>query len=301
MNSSSEQLRNAGFYASRRPGRDVGIEQDARGSEGWRPEAATPSQKRPIAELAGLGKEESFRGGTLSPTVGPQSGRSKTCQILTSCAKGHPLHQTLPHISSMLAPQSGWESFLDGRLNQVYCERCQTWQVVESETEFLDPWRGLFVTVLAPSKVKQWASLESEVPSRLTRALERHSLAKDSPYVMRLVFGLQDLRKKLALWEAGLDDSLIEVVRLQALQSQGGGQARNASGDRAIPELTCVDLQRSRLSLSMGLGGDGQPKALHLPLQQYEILVQRRAGLEQQLPALFKAPFVDVRRYLTRA
>lgn len=214
------------------------------------------------------------------------------------CPKGHKIVGRFPQRVPTLLSHEEISHLLEHQTGVVACAPCGKRYQLEREGTLLDPVRGHFVQVVSASRLADWATLEGQVEGSFQAACQRHHVDPTAPFVKRLVFGLEGLRHKLGLWEVGLDDALVEVVRLQAFQMQS---ARGGQTSRTPPALLAVDLEHARLTLHWPQEAETKGRVLHLPFQQYEMLVARRSALEKQLPGLFVRPFVDVRRFLTRA
>lgn len=208
-----------------------------------------------------------------------------------TCPAGHPLELFMPSLDSEDTPD--WTQQLDVGWSVGSCAMCRRVYRVERDGYWLDAARGVFVLILRPSLQPQWASLEAQVQSKLLQVCRVQRVLVERLTRTRLVFGMAGLQQKLALWEAGFDDRLLEVIRLQAFQRQAAVVGPNV---RIPPTLQQIELARARLSLHWPQVPEAKGKVIHLPLQQYELLESQRSTLEKQVPALFTRPYVDVLR-----
>lgn len=208
-----------------------------------------------------------------------------------SCPAGHPLELFMPTLGAEDEPS--WPQQLDLAWAAGACSACRRIYRVERDGYWLDAARGIFVLVLRPSLQPQWSSLEGQVQAKLLQVCRAQRVMVDGLSRIRLVFGMAALQQKLALWEAGFDDRLLEVIRLQAFQRQAAVVGPNV---RVPPVLQQIELGRARMTLHWPHVVEAKGKVIHLPLQQYELLAAQRAALEKQLPALFTRPYVDVLR-----
>ena len=113
------------------------------------------------------------------------------------------------------------DSILAGSFQAVTCTHCQTPVQLPPELTYMDLSRQQWLVVYPLAREVEWEVLEEEV-------LELFALAfgPDSPpparalaegISPRLVFGWEGLREKLLAAEAGLDDSLLEVLKVAIL------------------------------------------------------------------------------------
>lgn len=217
-------------------------------------------------------------------------------RLTVACPAGHAQLLELPTTLGLQVPTDPRLGLLTGTPGGFFCPLCQSAYQVELTGTYLDPARRHFILIQKPSQLPNWKSLEAELEQRFLDAVppaQRTSTSR--PWLKRLVFGLPGLKEKLALWETGLDDRLLEVIRLQAVQSAAGISKPSA---RELPALTAIDIEHSRLSFGWLEPGPLKGKVLHLPLPQYDALESRRELLLKQVPALFVSPFVDARRLL---
>lgn len=110
-----------------------------------------------------------------------------------------------------------------------------------------------------------------------------------SPHV-RVVFDLDELRERLMIWDAGVDDAVVECVKLRCLAEQ--------PSLRSSSERIRVTGIRDALELVVQTPG-GQPKAT------FEVergVVDDVAGdptWAERFPELFGIGFVSIDRYLS--
>lgn len=111
----------------------------------------------------------------------------------------------------------------DGSFARCRCPACSATLQVETETVYTDFERGYYVGVASP-EVAGW---------RAVRA--RHAAAFDSTItfgppvaqelagslVHRVVFGAHALREKILLWDAALDDRVVEALKGDWLRTRG--------------------------------------------------------------------------------
>jgi len=173
---------------------------------------------------------------------------------------------------------------LDGTLHHFGCPQCDTVHRVETTFGYMDVDRKHWVAVFPPTHLADWSTLEQTAHTSFWTVTDRAPMMwnfQATELTVRCVFGLDDLREKLRIWDAGLDDVLVELWKLEL-----GGRDRRlrfveATGDDAIFET----------------GTDGSRIAA--PLVRHHLLTKLRGPLRQQHPRLFDGPFVDCRRLAT--
>lgn len=118
------------------------------------------------------------------------------------------------------------QTILDGSFHRVACPGCNAGlRLEEPGVVYTDFERGHYVVVetVQPRRDLQ-TTLQSHVEvfeEGFVRAPEvARSLGRSLTH--RLVFGLGALREKLRLWDAGLDDRVVEAVKLDLLGPEAG-------------------------------------------------------------------------------
>lgn len=109
---------------------------------------------------------------------------------------------------------------------------------------------------------------------------------------VRVVFDLDELRERLAIWDAGLDDSIIECVKLQCL---GERPAMRGPRDRIRLMTASSD------TLTFHVIGAGAPEIVHAEFDVSRATVEAIAAdpaWQAKFPALFEHGFVSIDRYL---
>jgi hypothetical protein len=105
----------------------------------------------------------------------------------------------------------------------------------------------------------------------------------------RVIFGMASLREKLVLFEAGLDDRVIELLKLQLCQE--GVQAMHAD---AYFHVTAVDSDEILFEVAAPPPG-AAPRMLSILRQRYVMLELQRDVLRDHVPWLRDELVVDYR------
>jgi hypothetical protein len=116
------------------------------------------------------------------------------------------------------------DAILAGTFQRLTCGGCATAFVVDRALLYLDFTNYHWVMMYPPEWRPRWREACDE-----TVAAWRRNTVDNAPLVVRMmndrmqvrtVFGLRGLREKLLAWRHGLDDALIEVVKLDLLASE---------------------------------------------------------------------------------
>lgn len=157
-------------------------------------------------------------------------------------------------INATRAPEQR-ASILAGDFQSFACERCSHQFVALGPFVYLDFGRRLFIGVYPAADEPAWAEHERE-PLTAYAA----NLGDDAPAIarpvgegmsVRTVFGLAALREKIVALEAGLDDAVLEAVKLRMLLD---GPAPSVDPARR-PRLTEVEGDVLVLHLPAADGG----------------------------------------------
>lgn len=106
---------------------------------------------------------------------------------------------------------------------RVACQSCGDTIEVAQPVIHTDFERGHWIEVRPPSELARWRDLAIACRATFARAFERGApiLRDRAPaFRVRLVFGEDELRDKIAVWNAGLDDIVVEHAKLLAIRDQ---------------------------------------------------------------------------------
>jgi hypothetical protein len=108
-------------------------------------------------------------------------------------------------------------------------------------------------------------------------------------FAIRTVFGLPALAEKILAWDQGLDDRLIELLKLDLYRSEGGPTADPAQRPRLI------DSPLGRLDFACdGLLPDGD--TLSVPTERLAAIADDLLPWQAALDRVAAGPYVDVGR-----
>jgi len=181
---------------------------------------------------------------------------------------------------------------LAGTLNRLPCPACGQVHAMDAPLVYADPPRGHWISVATRGELAGWAAVERTAVTAFQTSLETAVADAFAGARVRVVFDLDELRERLAIWDAGLDDGVIECVKLSCLRERpdirGPGErirvVRIAAAtvtmhvlDGATPELVRGGFEIPRAVVD-SVAGDADWRA--------------------QFPELFGAGFVSIDRYL---
>lgn len=192
------------------------------------------------------------------------------------------LHITrLPHVR---------EKILDGEFHRFDCSTCGHRIEVRQPLIYTDFERGHWIEVLPNEEIASWPDLAPAAAAIFDRAVVHGApilRSRVEAFAVRLVFGYAELREKVLLFEAGLDDRAVECLKLLAIRSD---PSRFGFRDRLL-------VQR--------IVGDELELARHRADEVIEIrtlrasvgeLAAAREAAESAIEPPFTDPFVSINR-----
>jgi hypothetical protein len=186
------------------------------------------------------------------------------------------------------------EQVLRGELHRFECAACKQRIEVRRPLVYADFERGHWIEVRPADAIGQWRDLATACAASFTRVIERGSplvRAHSPQFLVRLVFGYDELREKVVLWDAGLDDVAVECLKLLAIRRD---PAMFGAGDR----LLVTSVERDTLALARHRD-DRVDGTLELVAAASE-LVRIRGEVEPALAERFADPFVSINRMIGR-
>jgi hypothetical protein len=184
------------------------------------------------------------------------------------------------------------DAALAGTLNRVACPACGRVHAADATLVYADPPRGHWVTVAPAHELASWAALEHSCLISLRTTLETSVATAFASAVVRLVFDVDELREKLAIWDAGLDDGVVECVKLSCLRERPG-----IRGPGARLRVTAIDAAGLEMAAIAAERPGDRAAAWRVPgAVVAEVAADPR--WREQLPALFAPGFVSIDRYL---
>lgn len=188
-------------------------------------------------------------------------------------------------------------AILTGDFHVFRCPACGARVQLDKLLAYTDFGRWQWFTVFPEDALDSWEDAVRFAEQRFTETLEERSppIVKDwaprfRPH-MRAVFGLQALREKLMIADAGLDDRTVEALKLQLLAWYGLPYAQGA-------HLWFSRIEDDQLvfAWATGSGKDAAPPVpVAVPLAAYQRLAIDRAEARALAPVLADSIAVDFR------
>ena len=104
------------------------------------------------------------------------------------------------------------------------------------------------------------------------------------------MFGLEELREELVIWDAAIDDALVECMKVRAYASD---PALAAPGSHLIVDVVRDD---EVIVCTWFPATPGPTQLVELPAPWLHDALRDRASLEARFPELFRGGFVSVDR-----
>ncbi len=188
-----------------------------------------------------------------------------------------------------------------GGLHRVRCPGCGVERTLWRTLVYTDLPRRQWVHVALASERPRWPEHEREATALAGRALRAGApmIAAIADEVrVRVVFGYDELRERLRVWDAGLDDAIVECVKLRCLRERpalrGAGEWVRVAGV----------LGDGALRLQAGRDGDdgaAAARAWTVPVEVVRAVEAGRKAWRAAFPALFGDGYVSIERYLAGA
>lgn len=177
-----------------------------------------------------------------------------------------------------------------GDFQRLACPACGVARVAHTPLVYTDFARLHWVVVAPPAELAAWGRWAGLCAQQFEKHVRRTAppfvQALADRFTVRLVFGLDALAEKLRAWDAGLDDRLVEAVKLSLLGGLPGGPT---PGLRL--RLQAVDRGAWTLSFTVSRPGRDAQDVITLSLDAYLDAEARAPRLRSELPALFTPPF----------
>ena len=129
-----------------------------------------------------------------------------------TCRCGHSFPTKVVHGVNIDRLPDVRDAILDGSFHTTLCPACGTHSVIEKEFLYSDFGRGTFFKVKPRSARHLWEEASRELDDDLAKVPTE--VSPDRGRQRRVVFGLGELREKLVAQDAGIDDRLIELMKV---------------------------------------------------------------------------------------
>lgn len=193
------------------------------------------------------------------------------------------------HVSR--APEARDQVF-DRTFHRVTCKGCSTRFVAKRPLVYTDMDRKHWLQVALADERPRWPELEVLADQVFERAFTGSPLAEAQRdgFKVRLVFGMEEVREKLVIWRAGLDDAIVEAVKLQMFV----GEPRLSRAHRFL-----VDAIDDRGARAICFDADDRPtRTIDVPRALLDKAHDDFEHMRRYLPELFGGRFVSTHRLL---
>jgi hypothetical protein len=188
---------------------------------------------------------------------------------------------------------------LAGELHHVRCPACNAIVDAHRDLAYTDFARYQWVHVSTPDQLNDWAATETYALGTFDRYMVGGPpavAALASAFRVRVVFDLDELREKLAIWDAEIDDADVECAKLVCLRERPSIAAKDRrirlrSISDAELAFAAVDLQHPRVDIARWT----------VERDVLREIEGDRSTWEARMPALFDRGFVSLDRYLRGA
>jgi hypothetical protein len=188
------------------------------------------------------------------------------------------------------------EQILRGELHVIACPACGNTSQVHADTTYADFDHRQWVRVAKPSELGAWSDLERASLEQFDRVMARGpALVAElaSKFRVRLVFDLDELRERLVIWEAGLDDAIVECVKLVCVRERADLVVR---GHRI--RLRGISPEGLVLASVPIAAAHAERARWTVPHAVVTATATNRGEWEVRMPELFGRGFVSIDRYL---
>ena len=224
---------------------------------------------------------------------------SITNKELLRCACGH--EEPVMIVKSLNAGRHPHlrDEVLRRQLHRFVCPACKRLLVIDSDFFWFDWHRKQFIGVFPSAKRNQAEQFQRVLDETFELTMKEQAPVFVKNYAegfyVRTVFGVEELREKLVIHEAGLDDFLVEMLKAECLLSH--------------PELVERGVVTLRLDSYLDDGSlvffpeahDGSllgnpPLAIGAARDLYDALVPHRDELLRERSAVISGSHVSLRR-----
>jgi len=184
---------------------------------------------------------------------------------------------------------------LERTFHRVTCAACGSRFEARRPLVYTDLERRHWLQVELADQRARWPELEPATRATFERAFTGSPLAEPLTARMkvRLVFGVDQLREKLVLWAAGLDDAVVECLKLEAIRADA-----TLASHRLVVEHAGVGDQLDLQAFRDPTDGSGPVRALQIAGAAVARAHDRRTHLATRFPELFGGTFVALYRLL---
>ena len=189
---------------------------------------------------------------------------------------------------------SARDKILAGTFHRFACSSCQERITVDRVFLYTDMRREQFVHIFPVDHSGDWPRWEEIAAQTFWEAFNPAPPAMReiaTRYRVRAVFGLAALADKVRVWEAGLDDVIVELQKLEL------ATAHEALRTRTDVALDVVAVDDATIEVAATSLSNAWPEERYaLARTRYVQLAAARSELVEKFPGLFHKPYVGYRR-----
>jgi hypothetical protein len=187
------------------------------------------------------------------------------------------------------------QSILDNRFQDVTCGACGTSFRLQPEFNYLDVGRGQWIAAMPAPHMPRHLDIEDEVTALFATSYGDRApkAARDvgEALSVRLTFGWPALREKLILREHGLDDRVIEVMKVDLMRRLPSAPFRSGT------ELRLLRVAGEHLPFVWVDSATEQPgQQVVLPRAAHDGIAGNLAPWQGVIDRLTDGPFVDMQK-----
>lgn len=199
-------------------------------------------------------------------------------------------------VSATRAP--AWrDALLAGELHRPRCATCGATIDVQVSFLYTDLPRGQWLFVESPGELARWAEKEREALTTFDRVAASATASGAGDMVarcrVRVVFGVDELRERVAADTAGLDDGELECVKLAAVRRQA--ELRGAGERLRFDRFREDELELVSASAAAPAQVRGRWR---IPRAEVKAVRDGIAEWRERFPELFGRGFVSIDRWL---
>jgi CpXC motif protein len=175
------------------------------------------------------------------------------------------------------------KQILDGTFHKFSCPHCGATQQVDALLSLTDFPARQWITIAPATALPERAKYIELAKEGFARTMESNApelvIGWSKEMKRRLVFGLAALREKLVVWDAGLDDRVVELLKIQLLRDLRGNFAPADYFHVVAVRADALDFEKTH--------ADGMIRGFAIPRRLYDELAaqpDREALIELAFP-----------------
>lgn len=180
-------------------------------------------------------------------------------------------------------------------LHRFTCPACGTGMRVEKLLAYTDFERRHWITVFPEQDIRFWSALSAQAEQSFHQVMEVNApelvRAWSPSFTRRVVFGLGALREKLIVFDAGLDDRYLELLKLMLVRDLG----LTLSPNMYLRLHGVLEDQLLYHAEPPSPNEGSVRRELYVRREVYEKMKSEPASWQDVFPELFASPVVDFR------